>query len=154
MKTVKIVNWSSARIAGVRFAAKEDEETYHEDYFTCTSMPLKTTMATDSVVCGVLEGWHHTPVFSVWETHQDAETFYYYEGTALMPFCDMVDGEPDLSTAQIVRIPAGVQVEVAAGKAHFVAVAESDKFACLVYCPDQSADRVLAKEPVQGVYEL
>lgn len=152
MREVFITDWQKANIPGVRFASVEQQNTYCEDYFTCTPMPLKTRIHSDEVVCGILHGWHHTPVFRIWETHADAETFYYFHGTALMPFCDLKDGKPDLSTAVIVRIPAGVQVEVAAGKAHFVAVAEDDKFSCLCYCPDQSADRVLAEEPLVGVY--
>ena len=154
MKSVLIRNWNEVQIPGVRFAHIADQYTYREDYFTCTPMPLKTQIQSDAVVCGILSGWHHTPVFKIWETHADAETFYYFQGTALMPFCDLVDGKPDLSTAVIVRIPAGVQVEVAPRKAHFVAIAEDDKFSCVCYCPDQSADRVDADEAIEGVYAL
>lgn len=154
MKKVLIEDWRNAKVSGVRFSHVDEQHTHREDYFTCTPMPLKTHIASNDVVCGILHGWHHTPVFRIWETHKDAETFYYFHGTALMPFCDLVDGKPDLTTAQIVRIPAGVQVEVSAGKAHFVAVAEDDKFSCICYCPDQGADRILADAPVEGVYEL
>lgn len=148
---VKIQNAQDAVVNGVRFSFKEKCDTYCEDYFTCTPMALETPMQCSGVVCGVIEGWHHTPVFRIMETHRDAETFYYYEGTALMPFCDMVNGVPDLKTAQIIRIPAGTQVEVAPGKAHFVAVAETDRFATVVYCPQQSADRVFLDEAVEGI---
>lgn len=150
MRKVKIVNWEEAHISGVRFAHIRHQHTNREAYFTCTPMPIKTQIRSNVMVCGILQGWHHTPVFQTWETHADAETFYYYEGTALMPFCDMKDGKPDLSTAVIVRIPAGVQVEVAPGKVHFVAVAETDYFRCVCYCPDQGADRIEADEAVEG----
>lgn len=151
MHKVIIEDWDKVTIPGVRFAAKAHQEMIREDYFECTTMPLKTGMKTDEVVCGVLEGWHHTPVFRVWESHKDAETFYYFRGTALMPFCELKDGKLDLSTAKIVRIPAGVQVEVLAGVVHFVAVAEDDRFSCLVYSPDQGGDRIFAEEAIEGV---
>lgn len=154
MKKALIVDWCDANIEGVRFAHVQDQYTIREDYFTCTPMPLKTDIRSNTVVCGILHGWHHTPVFATWETHEDAETFYYFHGTALMPFCDYKDGKPDLDSAVIVRIPAGVQVEVAAGKPHYVAVAEDDKFSCVCYCPDQPAVKVVAEEALEGVYVL
>ena len=154
MKKALIVDWRDAHISGVRFAQADARDTYREDSFACTPMPIKTHIRSNDIVCGILHGWHRTPVFRIWETHADAEVFYYFHGTALMPFCDGKDGKPDPDTAVIVRIPAGVQVEVAAGKHHFVAVAEDDKFSCLCYCPDQPANRVAAEEPIEGVYAL
>ncbi len=152
MRKVIIQNWDQVQIPGVRFAAKaEQRRVIRENYFECTAMPLKTPMAADGVVCGILEGWHHTPVFNTWETHRDAETFYYFQGTALMPFIELKDGIPDPNSVKIVRIPAGVQVEVLAGVAHFVAVAENDRFSCLVYSPDQGGDRFYTQKSFEGV---
>lgn len=147
---VAIQDAKTAAVRGVRFSRKDDCAVYREDYFACTPLPLITQLQNTRVVCGVLEGWHHTPIFRILETHQDAETFYYFEGVALMPFCDMVNGKPDLKTAQVIRIEAGTQVEVAGGKAHFVAVAEGDRFRTVVYCPQQSADRVTLEEAIEG----
>lgn len=153
MRNIIIRDWDQVQIPGVRFAARNQQNIIRERYFECTPMPLKTTMSADSVVCGILEGWHHTPVFNTWETHKDAETFYYFHGTALMPFIELKNGKPDPDSVQIVRIPAGVQVEVLAGVAHFVAVAEDDKFSCLVYSPDQGGDRFCTEESFRGVTE-
>lgn len=154
MRKVLIVDWRDVNVKGVHFAHVDEQYTHREDYFTCTPMPLRMHSCTNDVVCGVLNGWHHTPVFRIWETHRGAEVFYFFHGTALMPFCDYQDGKPNLDTAVIVRIPAGVQVKVDAGKLHFVAIAEGDKFSCLCYCPDQPADRVTADEAIEGVYAL
>lgn len=148
---VSIIDSREAKVSGVRFCHMKECHTHREGYFTCTPLGLHSMFQSgDDVVCGVLEGWHHVPCFTILETHRDTETFVYTDGVALMPFCDIVDGKPDYSTAQIVRIEAGTQVEVAAGKAHFVAVAEGDHFRTLVYCPDQPADRICLTEPIEA----
>lgn len=150
---VPICDSRTASVSGVRFCHMDDCETYRETYFTCTPLGLHSVFENaDNVVCGILEGWHHVPSFTQLETHKDTETFVYTDGVALMPFCDIVDGEPDYSTAQIIRIEAGTQVEVSAGKAHFVAVAEGRHFRTLVYCPDQPAERICLKEPIEADY--
>ena len=152
---VSICDSRSASIPGVRFGYIADCDVHRESYFTITPLGLHSTFqSADNVVCGMLEGWHHVPEFHVLETHKDVETFVYTDGVALMPFCDIVDGKPDLSTAQIVRIEAGTQVEVAAGKGHFVAVAEGDHFRTLVYCPDQAAEWIALTEAIEGVKEI
>lgn len=148
---VPVIDSRNVSLPGVRFSYLEDCTTYHEKYFTCTPMGLHSVFKSgEDVVCGVLEGWHHVPQFDTLETHRDTETFVYTDGVALMPFCDIVDGKPDLSTAVIVRIKAGTQVEVAGGKAHFVAVAEGDHFRTVVYCPDQPADRIALTEMIEA----
>ena len=148
---VKIEDCKTAKVKGVRFCFANDCNTYEETYFTCTPLDIKTSFASgNDIVCGIINGWHHVPSFSIMETHRDKETFVYTDGVALMPFCDIVNGEPDLTTAQIVRIPAGTQVEVDAGKAHFVAVAEGDRFSTVVYCPNQPADRITLSEPIEA----
>lgn len=150
MKT-KIVSSREARVPGVRFCHGADCAVHREAYFTCTPLALQTAFRrADNLVCGVLEGWHHVPRFCTLETHSDAETFVFTQGTALMPFCDIVNGIPDLATVQIVRIEAGTQVEVAAGKGHFVAVAEGDHFCALVYCPQQPAERIALAQPIEA----
>ena len=150
MKVI-ICDSHSASIPGVRFSHITDCEVYREKYFTITPLGLHTAFqSAENVVCGVLEGWHHVPKFNVLETHNDTETFVYTDGVAHMPVCDIVDGKPDLSTAQIVRIEAGTQVEVSAGKGHFVAVAEGDHFRTLVYCPNQKAERIFMEEAIES----
>ena len=148
---VKICDSHIAEVPGVRFCHMGDCETYRESYFTCTPLEIHSVFQRgDDMVCGVLEGWHHVPCFSVLETHRDTETFIFTDGVALMPFCDIKNGSLDYTTAQIVRIEAGTQVEISAGKAHFVAVAEGDYFRTVVYCPDQPADRIFLKEPIEA----
>ncbi|MBQ7246996.1 MAG: hypothetical protein IJS22_02765 [Lachnospiraceae bacterium] len=152
MRKAPVINWFEADIPGVRFAdRKAPKEIIREDYFECRPMPISTQMGESEIVCGILEGWHHTPIFRTWETHRYAETFYYFEGTALMPFIGFKDGKPDPDLAVIVRIPAGIQVEVLAGVAHYVAVAENDHFACIVYSPDQPSDKFTTDEAVSGI---
>ena len=55
-----------------------------------------------------------------------------------------------MDTAQIVRIPAGTQLDIAAGKGHFVAVAEGDTFKAIVVSPVQEAPRMDLAEEVIG----
>lgn len=149
---VRISDSRNVSIEGVRFCHMEECGVHRERYFTITAMGLHTAFQSgEDVVCGVLEGWHHVPKFDVLEIHKDAETFLYTDGVALMPFCDIVDGKPDLSTAQIVRIEAGTQVEVSAGKGHFVAVAQGDHFRTIVYCPDQPAERIFLEELIEAI---
>ena len=148
---VSICESRTAKVSGVRFCHRTDCETHREGYFACTPLGIHSKFQSGAdIVCGVLEGWHHVPCFPILETHKDTETFVYTDGVALMPFCDIVDGNPDYSTAQIVRIEAGTQVEVSAGKAHFVAVAEGDFFKTVVYCPNQPADRIYLTEPIEA----
>ena len=148
---VSICDSRKVAISGVKFCHFDDCTTHKETYFKCTPFGLSTSFGnTDRIVCGLLEGWHHVPTFSIMETHENNETFIFTDGVALMPFCDIVNGKPDYSSAVIVRIEAGTQVEVAAGKAHFVAVAERDYFRCLVYCPNQEAKRIILSEPIES----
>lgn len=149
---LKITDIAGTPISGVRVALPEDYKKgiYREDYFTWTGMPLVSPFATGDIMMGVLEGWHHTPNFDKIEYHADKESFYFMTGTALMYFVDIRDGEPVMASGQIVRIPAGVELEIEAGKGHFVAVAEDDHFAALVTSPRQDAPRLALPETVCG----
>lgn len=152
MKSAPVKNWNEVDLPGVRFAdISQPREVIRENYFECRPMPIVTEMEDSRIMCGILEGWHHTPVFDQAETHKYAETFYYFEGVALMPFFGATDGSPDPSKAVIVRIPAGVQVEVLPGAWHYVAVAEDDHFACVVYSPDQPSIKQPLPEAVCGM---
>lgn len=153
MKTVVIQDYDKVRIPGVRFDSKDAQSNVIcKDHFKCTILPHRTEMVTGVVMCDVLEGPAQTPVFSSWETHSYAESFYYFYGTALMPFIQIVDGKADPDTVQIVRIPAGVQVEVLPGVGHYVATADKDYFTCLCCRPDSGGD-YYTTEPVMGVTE-
>lgn len=153
MKTIVIRDYDKVQIPGVRFACKDTEtNVICKDHFRCTILPQKTPMVTGMIMCDVLEGPAQIPVFSSWETHTYAESFYYFRGTALMPFIEIKDGKADPDTVQIVRIPAGVQVEVLPGVGHYVATAEKDDFSCLCCRPDSGGD-YYTTEPVKGITE-
>ena len=147
---VKIQDLKDVAIKGVNVAFTESCDTYREDFFEWTAFPVVTRFKTDKIMSGLLQGWHHTPNFSVIEYHEDAEQFFFTEGTALMLFIDIVDGKPAMDTAQIVRIPAGTQLDIAAGKGHFVAVAEGCTFKAIVVSPVQDAPRMDLSETVCG----
>ena len=150
MMKVKIQDLKDVAIKGVNVAFTGTCEAYKEDFFEWTAFPVVTPFKTDKIMSGLLQGWHHTPNFSVIEYHEDAEQFFFMEGTALMLFIDIVDGKPAMDTAQIVRIPAGTQLDIAAGKGHFVAVAEGCTFKALVVSPVQEAPRMDLSEMVCG----
>lgn len=149
---ITITNIAETPIAGVRVSMPQDYEKgrYCEDFFTWTGMPLVSSFNTGDIMMGVLQGWHHTPNFDKIEYHADKESFYFMQGTALMLFVDIKDGKADLATSQIVRIPAGTELEIAAGKGHFVAVAEGDHFSALVTSPVQDAPRLPLPQMVCG----
>lgn len=149
---LQITDVADTVIAGVRVALPSEYRagTYREDYFTWTGMPLVSPFQTGKIMMGILEGWHHTPRFDKIEYHADKESFYFISGTALMYFVDIQDGKPVMETGQIVRIPAGTELEIEAGKGHFVAVAENDHFTALVTSPVQGAPRLELTETVVG----
>ena len=149
---IKITDIAVTPITGVRFSIPQEyqKNLYSEDYFTWSGMPIVSEFKTKNIMMGILEGWHHTPNFDKIEYHEDRESFYFISGVALMYFVDIRDGKPVMETSQIVRIPAGVELEIEAGKGHFVAVAESDRFSALVTSPVQEAPRIKLPEIVCG----
>lgn len=153
MKKIKIEDLRNGLIRGVEIHLPESDETYREGYFEWTATSLAGTMATNEISGGVLRAWHHQPVFHEMETHQDTEMFYFITGIALMLFIDVVDGQPALETAQIVRINPGTQLSIPAGKGHFVAVAEGSEPVCaVVVAPKMAAPRMRLPESVEGVF--
>lgn len=149
---IKITDIADTPIKGVRVSLPQEYQKgrYNEDYFTWTGMPIVSPFKTSDIMMGILEGWHHTPNFDKIEYHVDKESFYFMTGVALMYFVDISNGKPVMETSQIVRIPAGVELEIEAGKGHFVAVAESDHFSALVTSPVQEAPRINLPEIVCG----
>ena len=147
---VKIQDLKDVTISGVNVAFTDTCEAYKEDFFEWTAFPVVTGFKTGTIMSGLLQGWHHTPNFDKIEYHADAEQFYFTEGTALMLFIDIKDGKPAMDTAQIVRIPAGTQLDIAAGKGHFVAVAEGCTFKAVVVSPVQDAPRMDLPEMICG----
>lgn len=150
---VQITDLKDTLIRGVRYKTEDTykKDIYKETFFEWQPMPLVSDFSTEKITAGILKGWHHVPEFHVIEYHEDKELFYYVSGTALMLFVDIQDGKPVMDTAQIVRVPAGCELEVEKGKGHFVAVAESDCFTAVVIGPVQGAPRIELPEPVIGV---
>lgn len=137
-------------IDGVKFSFRENCEVYKENYFQWTGLPVVTEFKTNNIMEGILQGWHHTPEFDSIEYHADKELFYFLEGTSLMLFVDIKNGETVMDTVQIVRIPAGTELEIAPGKGHFVPVAEDERFSAIVVSPVQDAPRLQLGEKVTG----
>jgi mannose-6-phosphate isomerase-like protein (cupin superfamily) len=147
---IKISDLADVQISGVKYVLKDTYSTYKEDFFEWTGFPMVTKFKSSDIMCGLLQSWHHTPCFDKIEYHVDKELFYFIKGTAIMLFCDIVGGKPDISTSQIVRIQAGTELEIEANKAHFVAVAEDEAFQALVISPVQDAPRMSLPEKVCG----
>lgn len=148
---VQIQNIEDVEIAGVSYCTKEDCKPYLETYFSWTAYPLVCKYNTNEMSCGLLTAWHHLPVFTQIETHEDYETFYFVCGEALMLFCDLDGNKPLMETAQIVRVKSGTEVIVAPGKGHFVPVGVTDCFQAVVVAPPQTAPRVNLPDEICGV---
>ena len=147
---VTIQEIGSVSIPGVRVQRYPAQNEYIESYFKWTPYGLDARFASEETILGYLKGWHHAPVFHEVELHADNEVFCFVHGTCIMPFCDIADGKPVMETMQLVRIEPGTQIIVAAGKGHFVPVAEGDFFEAVVYAPAQQAPRVPLPETVCG----
>jgi mannose-6-phosphate isomerase-like protein (cupin superfamily) len=152
MKQIQIQDLRPGLVTGVVVLMPAETPGYQETYFTWTASPLVAQFQTKAVSGGILEAWRHTPVFTEMETHCDNEMFYFRSGVALMPFVEVKDGQADLDTAQIVRIQPGTQLIIAAGKAHFVPVAEgSEPVVIVVVSPKMAAPRVALAEVIEGI---
>jgi hypothetical protein len=150
---IKIQDLKNVNIRGVEVCFTETIKDIEKlDHFEWTSWPLETTFNSKTMVAGLLQGWHHTPIYNKLEYHTDAEIFYFYEGTALMFFIDLDEKDnPLMDTLQMVRIPAGALINVEARKGHWVAVAEDDKYAAIVVAPKQGDIHVDLPEEICGV---
>jgi hypothetical protein len=152
MKKIKIQNLRPGLVKGIEVFMPGESSGYQETYFKWAASSLVVNFQKKEVSGGILEAWHHTPVFTEVETHCDNEMFYFLSGVALMLFVDLRDGQADLETAQIVRIQPGTQIILTAGKAHFVPVAEdSEHVVAVVVSPKMGAPRVTLSEPVEGI---
>jgi mannose-6-phosphate isomerase-like protein (cupin superfamily) len=152
MKKVVIQDLRPGLVKGVAVQLPPVQPGYRETYFEWTPSSLTAQFKNAGVSGGVLRAWKHTPVFREIETHVDAEMFYFSSGVALMLFIDVKeDGQTDLDTAEIVRVRPGTQLVIAAGKGHFVAVAESDEpVEMIVVSPKMDAPRTSLPETVAG----
>jgi oxalate decarboxylase/phosphoglucose isomerase-like protein (cupin superfamily) len=152
MKKIVIQNLTPGLVKGVEVQLPSDKVGYRETYFEWTPSSLTAKFKKPEVSGGILRAWHHAPVFREIETHVDAEMFYFLSGVALMLFVDVEAGQPNMETAQIVRIQPGTQLVIEAGKGHFIAVAESEEPVCMiVVSPPMDAPRIALPEAVQGI---
>lgn len=148
---VKITDLKDTKISGVNAVFADSYHTVKEDYLEWTSFGLASTFSSSTVSAGLLQGWHHTPTFKVVENHEDHEIFCFLEGTALMLFIDIEKECPIMDTAQIVRIPAGVTLEIKKDKGHFVAVAEDTTYKAIVVSPLQDTPKIALPEIISGI---
>ncbi len=152
MREHKIIDIAPGVIKGVEVQMSGTAEAYRENWFEWTETSLRSNMKVNTLAGGVLNAWKHTPVFTELEYHQDNEMFYFVQGTAIMPFADINDGEIDMDSVQLVRIPAGTQIVILSNKAHFVPVAQDDTpVRIIVASPVMGAPRLSPKEPVEGI---
>jgi mannose-6-phosphate isomerase-like protein (cupin superfamily) len=152
MKEIPIIDLVPGTVKGVEVQLPQGEPGYRETYFEWTASSLTAHFKSSEVSGGILQAWRHVPLYKEIETHIDSETFYFITGTGLMLFIDVKDGVPDIATAQIVRVRAGTQLIISAGKGHFIAVAEdSEPLFMLVVAPKMDAPRLSLPEPVLGV---
>lgn len=152
MQNISIENLQHNQIKGVTVMLPVEGEPYKENYFEWRASDLTAIFNTKEVTGGVLQAWHHTPVFSQIETHIDREMFYFTHGSAIMLFIDIMDDKPNMETAQIVRICPGTQIIIDSGKGHFIAVAEDNEpVYAVVVSPKMDAPRMLLPEDITGV---
>jgi hypothetical protein len=152
MKKVHIQDLKPGEVKGIEVQMPTKMAGYKETYFEWTASSLIAKFNSTEVSGGILQAWHHVPVFHELETHTDAEVFYFISGVALMLFIDLKDGQPDMDTAQIVRIQPGTQIIISAEKGHFVAVAEgTEPVSAVVVSPRMDAPRMLLPELVEGI---
>lgn len=152
MKKVRITDLADTSVSGVTAVTRNDFEPYRETYFVWTATPLVASFRSADVSGGILRAWKHAPVFTELETHVDEEGFFFVSGVALMAFADVKDGKVDESSIQIVRIKPDTQLNIAAGKAHFVPVAEGNEpVTAVVFSPKMDAPRIALSEAVEGV---
>ncbi len=149
---VKIKDLKTGMVEGVDVQMACTADVHKERYFNWEATTLTAKFNSTDVVGGILNAWHHTPVFSEIETHVDAEMFYFQTGTAIMLFIDVKDGKPDMNSAQMVRIKAGTQIIIAAGKGHFVPVAaDCEPVRIVVVAPPMDAPRMSLTEEIEGI---
>lgn len=143
-----VTNIEETAIRGVRAVNVRTGSLLQKEHFEWLSFPLETTLKRNQVVSGLLRGWHRTVCFDTVEYHEDTENFFFLEGTCIMIFCDRNGEEPDMNSIQLVKIPAGTQVEVEAGKCHYVPIPLTDTFRAYVFTPLQESILIPLKETV------
>ena len=150
---VRIQDIKAGLVRGVQVAT-DIPVTSYDEYFEFTMNPLSLNMDTNQVVGGIIISHQKECCFSIAENHIDNEMFFFLSGTGLMMFIDYdEEGEPDVRTAQIVRIRPGTILTIEKGKGHFVCIAEGEEPVISVVCaPMFEAPKKRLSEPVIGIY--
>jgi len=152
MIEIEVQDLRPGLVDGIDVQMPEAEDSYRETYFEWVASSLVAAFQSSEVSGGILKAWHHVPEFREVEMHVDAEVFYFISGVAIMLFIDCRDGQPDIDTAQVVRIQPGTQIIILANKGHFVPVGESDEpVEMIVVAPKMAAPRMELPTPVVGV---
>lgn len=148
---IKISDIRHNLINNVDVMLPDEGETYKERYFEWTESNLTVDFKSNKISGGVLRTWHHTPVFNEVETHIDKEMFYFVSGTAIMLFIDIINGKPDMNSANMVKISPGTQIVIGAGKGHFIAVAyDSEPVHAIVVAPKMESPRINLPQTIIG----
>ncbi|NLI54054.1 MAG: hypothetical protein GX417_06965 [Clostridiales bacterium] len=145
---LKIVNIEEADLKDVRVALPNTGSVLRRGNFEWTAFPVETVFKTNRLISGLLEGWHRMIEFDTVEYHDDAENFLFFEGVSLMLFCDREGDRLLPESMQLVRIMPGTQVEVKAGKCHYVPIPETDRFRAYVVTPLQESILIPLAESV------
>jgi mannose-6-phosphate isomerase-like protein (cupin superfamily) len=152
MRQIEIRDIDAMPIAGVTVVTERNFDPYVEGNFVWKATPLVASFSTSRVSGGILRATKRPPVFTEVETHVDDEAFYFVSGVALMAFADVDEGRVVEDSIQIARIRPDTQFIIAAGKAHFVPVAEGDEpVTAVVVSPKMDAPRLPLAEPVAGI---
>lgn len=144
-----VIYAGEASVKGVRFASVTEGTLLEKEHFQWTSFPLETSLKTNHVISGLLQGWHQKVRFHTVEYYRDTENFFFLEGECIMPFCDRDGDIPDMETLQLIRIQPGTQVEVSAGKCHYVPIPLGDTFKAYVFTPQQESILLPLAEEVE-----
>jgi oxalate decarboxylase/phosphoglucose isomerase-like protein (cupin superfamily) len=148
---IKIQDLKPGMVKGVQVHMPNAVEVYEEKYFKWSKSTLLTKFGISEITGGILTAWHHQPAFNEIEYHNDNETFYFLNGEAIMLFIDIKENEPDMSSAQLVRVKEGTHITISAGKGHFVPVSTGNTpVQIAVVSPEMAAPRIKLAEIVEG----
>lgn len=153
MSALKIKNIAEVRIFGVTVTMPDSHPIHRGGHFHWTPSPEAAAFASGEVAGGFLKAWPHDPEFTELESHEDAETFFFVRGTALMLFGDIAaNGAVDPLGLQLVRIPPHTSLIIDRGKGHTVAVAEGDEpVEAVVFSPRMAANKVRLDDVVTSL---
>jgi mannose-6-phosphate isomerase-like protein (cupin superfamily) len=148
---IEVCDLKPGIVTGVEVHISSQGDIYKETYFEWEPSELLPCFKTNEVSAGRLVSWPHVCAFDEIETHIDQELFYFVSGTALMLFIDVMNEEPNTETAQVVRIHAGTQIVIEAGKGHFVPVAQGpEPVVAVVVAPKMDAKKMKLIETIEG----